>query len=232
MSDVLDIWEKPEAKQIDMIIGWRQWADAGSISSGLPQYLIDQLDARPIGKINNNGFYLFQIPGTHHLVRPVVRFDKGYPIGLDTPRNELYYTGDSQRGLVIFLGDEPQLNPEGYVSAFLEAAKLLGVRRIISLGGVYGELPYDKERLVSSIYSMPHLKEEIDQLAVNLSDYQGGASIGSYICRRASEKEVEFVGFYAFVPMYDFSKLSQIGSPLRLNDDYAAWLSVMRHNHH
>jgi proteasome assembly chaperone (PAC2) family protein len=228
MAESLEIWEKPEADEIYMIVGWRQWADAGSVSSGLPDYLIQQTDARQIGAIRPDGFYLFQFPGTHDLVRPVVKFDQGYPEWLQTQHNELFYTGDQKRGLVFFLGDEPHLDVERYIAALLEAAKRLNVKRIIGLGGVYGEIPYDKERPVSCNYSLHNLKAELDSLAVSLSDYQGGASIGSILCKRAGEQGMEYIGFYAFVPTYDFSNISQVGSAIRIETDYMAWLGVMR----
>ena len=228
MTDVVEIWEQPQAKEIYMLAGWRQWADAGSASSGLPQYLIQRANARQIGRIRSDNFYLFQFPGTHDLVRPVVKFDQGYPELLQTRSNEFFYTGDDQRGLVIFVGDEPHLEVEKYVASFLQIALSLKVKRIIGFGGVYGELPYDKERLVSSVYSLPHLKQEMEALAVNLSDYHGGASIGSYICKRANEQEIEFISMYAFVPTYDFSNISQISSNIRIENDYMAWLGIMR----
>ncbi len=228
MADAVELWEQPEAEEIYMFAGWRQWADAGSISSGLPQYLIKHTGARQIGALRNDGFYLFQFPGTHDLVRPVVKFHEGYPQSLQTPTNEFYYSGDSRRGYVYFLGDEPHMDVERYVEALLTAAQNLKVKRIIGFGGVYGELPYDKARLISSIYSLPDLKEELNSLSVNLSDYHGGASIGSYICKRAGEREMEFVSFYAFVPTYDFSNVAQIGNTIRIENDFMAWLGVMR----
>jgi predicted ATP-grasp superfamily ATP-dependent carboligase len=228
MSNSVEIWDKPLADEIYMIAGWRQWADAGSVSSGLPLYLIQQTGARQIGNIRTDDFYLFQFPGTHDLVRPVVKFDQGYPESLQTPRNEIFYRGDRKRGLVLFLGDEPHMNIERYTEAFLAVAKSLGVKRIVCFGGVYGELPYDKERLISGIYSLPTLKEEMGALALNLSDYQGGASIGAFICNRAGEKDIELVAFYAFVPTYDFSNIKQIGNTIRIENDFMAWLGVMR----
>ena len=228
MSDVVEIFEKPEAREITMIAGWRQWADAGSVSSALPQYLIEQTGARKIGAIRSDGFYLFQIPGTHDLVRPVVKFNAGFPESLETQRNELYYAGDDQKGVVIFLGDEPHLDMERYAATLLDAARELGVKRMAGLGGVYGELPYNKERTVSCIYSLPQLKEELNRLAVNLSDYHGGASIGSYVCRRAGERAMEFIGFYAFVPTYDFSEMAESGNGFRIENDFMAWLGVMK----
>jgi proteasome assembly chaperone (PAC2) family protein len=232
MSDLIELWEKPEADELVMIAGWRQWADAGSISSGLPRYLTKLTKARQIGIIRPDDFYLFQIPGTHDLVRPVVKFKEGFPEALDTHRNELFYVdglGENGRlGLLIFLGDEPHLNIERYAQTLLKLARDLGVQRIVGLGGVYGELPYDKERMVSAIYSLPRLKEEVQGLAVNLSDYHGGASIGSYLCRRAGEQEMAYLSFYAFVPTYDFSQISQVGSTIRLENDFMAWLGVMK----
>ncbi|RMF80683.1 MAG: PAC2 family protein [Chloroflexi bacterium] len=232
MSDAVEILERPTAREIYMLAGWRQWADAGSISSGLPRYLIGQTNARKIGSISPNGFYLFQIPGTHDLVRPVVKFDNGYPVALETRKNDIYYAGDDEQGMVFFIGDEPHLNVDQYVATFLDVAKRLNVKRIISFGGVYGELPYDKERMVSSIISRRSLRSEIADLSVNTSDYHGGASIGSYLCRRAGEQNMDYIGFYAFVPTYDFSRFQEIGNIIRIENDYMAWLGVMRRVKH
>lgn len=232
MTDAVEILERPEAEEMYMIVGWRQWADAGSTSSGLPEYLIEQTKARKIGSIRPEGFYLFQIPGTHDLVRPVVKFDQGYPESLDTQHNDLYYADHNQHGLLIFLGDEPQMDIERYTQSILHIVKTLGVKRIIGLGGVYGELPYNKERMISSIYSLPEMKEELQNIAVNLSDYHGGASVGSYICRRSGEQGVEYVSFYAFVPAYDFSNVAQVANSIRIENDYMAWLGIMQRINH
>ena len=232
MIEAVELWEKPEAEKMYLLAGWRQWADAGSISSGLPRYLIQQLGARQIGQIKPDGFYLFQFPGTHDLVRPVVRFEAGFPMALETQRNEIYYAGDEKQGLVIFLGDEPHMDIERYVAALLDMAQELGVRRMIGFGGVYGELPYDKERTVSSVYSLPHIRDELETLAVNLSDYQGGASIGSFICRRAGERDMAYISFYAFVPLYDLSDIPNVGNTIRIENDFMAWLGVMQRVNH
>ena len=232
MTDAVEIQEHPTADEIYMLAGWRQWADAGSTSSGLPQYLIEQTGAQKIGSIRPDGFYIFQIPGTHDLVRPVVKFESGYPESLQIQHNDLYYIEHNQRGLLIFLGDEPHLDVERYAQSFLHIAKTFNVKRIVGFGGVYGELPYDKDRLISSTYSLPKLKGEFEDIAVNLSDYHGGASVGSYICRRAGDQEMEYVSFYAFVPAYDFSNVSQIANSIRIENDFMAWLGIMQRIDH
>lgn len=228
MPETLEFWELPKAETIYMFAGWRQWADAGSVSSGLPRYLVKQTGARQIGHIRPEGFYIFQIPGTHDLMRPVVKFGEGYPLSLDGQHNEFFYAGNTKTGMLIFLGDEPHLDIERYASTFLEAATRMGVRRIITLGGVYGELPYDKERTISCSYSHKELKDELDELSVKYSDYHGGASIGSYICKIASEQDIELISFYAFVPTYDFDSITDLSNTIRIENDFMAWLGVMR----
>jgi predicted ATP-grasp superfamily ATP-dependent carboligase len=228
LPDAVELSERPTTRPLVMLAGWRQWADAGAMSSGLPEYLVEQTHARRIGRIKSDGFYLFQIPGTHDLVRPVVEFEEGFPVKLDVPHNNIYYTETNGRGVIILVGDEPHMDMERYADAVLGLAQELGVERIVSFGGVYGELPYDKERTVSAVYSLRGMKAEIQKLVVNLSVYHGGAAIGSYLCHRASERDQQYVALYAFVPIYNFSVEGQFENAIRVEKDFAAWLGVMR----
>jgi predicted ATP-grasp superfamily ATP-dependent carboligase len=233
MADsALELKEIPQAANMYMLIGWRQWADAGSISSGLPRYLTETNNARKIGTLNNDGFYLFQFPGTHDLVRPVVRFKNGFPESLQVPENTFYYTQIGDSGFVIFLGEEPHLDAERYIGSILDAAVKLNVKQMVGFGGVYAEVPYDKERSISSVYSQHTLRDELKKLSVNFSNYEGGASIGSYICRRAADRNLSYVSFYAFVPTFDLGNVIGSGNTMRLENDYMAWLNVMRRVNH
>ncbi|MEZ4643818.1 MAG: PAC2 family protein [Chloroflexota bacterium] len=232
MNDLLILREKPQTTTLYMLAGWRQWADAGSISSALPKYLIQETNARKIGEIKPNGFYLFQIPGTHHLLRPTVKLQDGYRQSFSTKRNEFYYTGIAESGLLIFLGDEPHMNVEQYAEVFLQAVQELGVKRVVSLGGVYGAMPYDKERQISCLYSLKRMKAELEAYALQFSDYEGGATIGTYLVDQAEPLDIEFLDLYAFVPAYDFAQ--SLGQPqgISVENDFKAWYDVMRRFNH
>lgn len=232
MNEVVELWEKPRAEEIWMIAGWQQWADAGAISSGLPPYLIEHTKAHKIGTLKSDDFYLFQIPGTHHLLRPVVKLQEGYRKELSHHKNDFFYTGDAQRGLVIFTGVEPHLHADQYATALFDAAKQLGVRRVVAVGGVYGATPYDKERDVSCVYSLPHMKDELTKYAVRFSNYEGGVSIGSYLADRAEREGVEYCSFNAFVPAYDFSQPAQHVQGIGIEHDFKAWYELMRRFNH
>lgn len=231
MSDLLEIWERPAAARI-MIAGWQQWADAGDVSSGLPEYLIDHTDARHIGRLVPNGYYLFQIPTGHHLMRPIVKLKDGHVESMDEKGNDLFYAGNDEEGFVIFSGDEPQMNHELYAEAFLDAVQDLGIERVILVGGVYGSVPYDKEREISCAYSLPSLKSELEDYAVRFSNYEGGSTIGTYIIHVAEQRGIEAVGFNAMVPSYDFSHEGLSVQPVVVSEDYRAWYELMQRLNH
>jgi proteasome assembly chaperone (PAC2) family protein len=232
MASALELTERPQADEMYMIAGWRQWADAGSVSSGLPQYLIERLGAKQIGHINSDGFYLFQTPVSQFLFRPQVKFEEGYRKEMLGHRNEIYYWSRGRRGLVIFLGDEPHMNVERYAEAFFDIAQQLKVKRVAATGGVYAVVPYDKERNFTCTYSLPSMKSDLADYAVSFSNYEGGVSIGSYLNDLAERLGIQYFAFYAFVPMYDFSQLSQRAQPISIENDHKAWYDLMiRLNH-
>ena len=232
MEVTTEFSENPVAEKIVMIAGWRQWADAGAISSALPQYLIELTGARKIGKIAADPCYLFQIPGAHHFLRPRIKLEEGYRLELEAKSNEFYYSGDDKLGVVIFLGDEPHLRAQEYSDAFFAAVKQLQVERVAAVGGVYGEMPFDKDRDVSCIYSQLEMKEELSSYAVRFSNYEGGSTIGSYLVDKAEAEGVEFFVLYAFVPAYDFNQPTLFPQGVRIENDYKAWYDlVLRLNH-
>jgi len=227
MKADVKLWQVPEAEIVYMIVGWNQWADAGEISSGLPEYLIEQLQARKIGEIETEGLYLFQIPGTHHLLRPTIQLEEGYRKKLSTQRNDIYYAKVGQKGLVIMLGDEPHLGVDTYCDAILDAMRQLHVARAVAVGGVYGAMPYDKDREISCIYSLADMRSELENYVVRFSSYEGGATIGTYLAHRAEHKGQQVVVFYGFSPAYEFSELGISVQGIRIEKDYRAWYELL-----
>ncbi len=228
MDALLKIENKPDVKEAYMLVGWRQWADAGSVSSELPQYVVKQTHARKLGELQPDPFYLFQLPGTQAFLRPEIKLQEGFPHELRSKKNELFFAGDEHKGLYIFLGDEPHLNAERYAEAFYNLVAELTIRRVVAVGGVFGPVPYEKEREVSCSYSLPRMKDELSRYAVRFSNYEGGVSIGSYLAAQAARREIEYLAFYAFAPLYDFSELSPILQTMMVEEDYRSWYDVMR----
>ena len=227
MDELVELSETPLDQESNMIAGWHQWADAGQISSGLPQYLIGLTGARKIGEIKPDGFYMFQVPGTHHLLRPQVKLVDGYRQSMSLRKNELYCADLAGKSLLIFLGEEPHLSEERYAKAFFDMVEATKVKRVGAVGGVYGAVPYDREREVSCVFSLPRMRAELERYAVKFSDYEGGATIGTYLAHRAESRGIEFTVFYAYVPAYEFTRLGVALQGMRVDEDWKAWYDLM-----
>ncbi|MBI3158179.1 MAG: PAC2 family protein [Chloroflexi bacterium] len=233
MSERFEFWETPKGKDTVLLAGWRHWVDGGAVSSGLPEYLIERMQARPIGRLAADDYYLFQLPGFQPFLRPIIQHEDGHPKALHLPRNEFHHAEVGGRSTVIFIGDEPHLNAERYVQDLLEAARTLEVKQVVMFGGIYAEVPYDRERLFTAIYSLPALRERAGSLAVDLSNYQGPSSISSYLCKRAGEQGLPLLGLYAFCPIYQFSdEETDLSETIHIENDHMAWLGAMRRVNH
>ena len=228
MDERVHLWEIPTASEMVMIAGWHQWADAGSISSGLPAYLIEKLDTRKIGEISRDRFFMFQMPGAHHLLRPEVHTKEGVVQEMRVIKTELYFTELGDKGLFIFLGEEPHVNEEEYADAFFDIVEKLGVKRVVAVGGVYGAMPFNKERDISCVFSLEGMRKEMEEYAVRFSNYEGGTTIGSYLAYHAGQRNKEYICFHGFVPAYDFGQVMLPAQSVRIEDDVKAWYDIMR----
>jgi len=108
----------------------------------------------------------------------------------------------------------------------------LGVRRAAAVGGVFGAMPYDKDREISCVYSLPEMKDELADYAVKFSNYEGGTTIGTYLVAKAEQRGVEFLTLFGFVPAYDLSELSAHLQGMRIENDFKAWYDLLRRLNH
>lgn len=223
--------EKPAAKYL--IAGWRrQWSDGGSISSGLPRYLINKLDAKEIGQFGeevSRECYPFQVPGTHDAYRPRVVYQDGLP-SQDMHRRNFFY--DAGGGLIIFLGEEPWFRIDIYGNAFFQAVRELGIQQTVAVEGYNGAAPPELERNVSCIYSHSHMKAELEKYGLRFSNYgsqgRNGPTIGMALNTIAHHEhpDLDMFRLGAMAPMYPF--LSGSNDPVGIARDHRAYYAIMK----
>jgi len=211
---------KPERPTF-MIAGFNQHSNVGNVSSGIPEYLIEKLNARRVGHIRKGDFYIFQLPGSQFMFRPPVKYVEGYEeYYQEEPINDFYYAEVSEKGLIIFIGTEPNLREDVYVNTLLDGAKELGVKRIIVPAGIGMEVPFDKERLVGCHYNLKQMQEELKNYAVIFPDYPSEARIGMVINHYSKERGIESVRMTARTPSYQVS--------LTIDSDKRAMYDILR----
>ncbi len=223
--------EKPVAHYL--IAGWRrQWSDGGSISSGLPRYLINKLNAKQIGQLGEEVVrqcYPFQVPGTHDVYRPRVAYQDGLPTR-DMHRRNYFF--DAGNGLIVFLGEEPWFRIDIYAQAFFQAVRELGVQQTVAVEGYNGAAPPDLERNVSCIYSQPRMKEELQKYGLRFSNYgsqgRNGPTIGMALNTIAHDEHPDLDVFRlgAMAPMYPF--MGTNNDPVGIARDHRAYYAIMK----
>ena len=230
-SELLILNEKPSARYL--IAGWRrQWSDGGGISSGLPQYLIDQFGARKIGQMGREIerlCYPFQVAGTHDAYRPACAFDDGLPSVAMHWDNDFY---DAGAGLIIFLGEEPWFELGRYGDAFFQAVRELGVEQTVTVEGYNGPAPPDMERRVGCVYSRADMKENLERYGIQFSSYGSGGrqgpTIGMALVNMAHFQHPDLRVFRlgAMAPMYPFT--TQNNQQVGIVTDYRSFFDIMR----
>ena len=223
--------KKPFAQY--MIAGWRpQWSDGGEISSGLPQYLIDKLEAKEIGNLGTTVSimcYPFQVPGTHDAFRPGVAFREGLPTREMYRQNGFY---DAGNGLIIFLGEEPWFRIDLYAEAFFQAIRELGLKMTAAVEGYNGPASPDLERSVNCSYNRPHMRDQIERYGVQFSNYGSEGKSGPTIAMALitlshyDYQDIEMFRLGAMAPMYSF--LTAKNDHLAISKDHRAFYDIMR----
>lgn len=231
--DGMTIWQETPPAADYLIAGWKnQWSDGGNISSGLPAYLIERLNARKIGRLGpeiERMCYPFQIAGTHDAFRPAAAFYEGLPSVPMHWDNEFY---DAGNGLIVFLGEEPWFELDLYGDALFAALRRLGIKQTAAVEGYNGPAPPDLERRVGCVFSQPAMQDTLERHGIQFSNYGSGTrqgpTIGMALVTMAHYRHPDLSVFRlgAMAPMYPFSTSGnrQVG----IVTDYRAFFDLMR----
>jgi proteasome assembly chaperone (PAC2) family protein len=197
MVDELIIEQTPEVSHPVVILGFEGWANGGNVAVGMIDYLIKKLGATRFAKIDPNDFYRFDD------LRPIVKVEGGQLIEVLPPEAAFYSAKDKQNGvdLVLFKAPEPHLRWFSFVEVVLSLCRELGVKIIISLGGLQDSVVHT-DAIISGFASSEQLLERLKQLEVNLAEYKGPGAIHSLIFERAKGMGIEGISLWGHCPFY------------------------------
>lgn len=202
-SDPLMWLDQPRLEGATMLLAFTGWMDGGDVSTGTVQRLVDKLDARTIAHIDAESFYIFNFPGGMEitaLFRPEVRIEDGLIRSLEMPENN--FSCADERGLVFFVGKEPNLGWRTFGHCIFDVAETIGVKRILFTGSYAGTVPHTREPRLYSTVSEPALKDELLRNGVRPADYEGPASFTTYLMTQAGRHGLEMATLVAEIPAY------------------------------
>lgn len=201
--DKLRILGETSLRTPRLLLGFSGWMDGGDVSIGTIRVLIERLHARRIAEIDHQGFYIYNFPGAMDvtsLFRPHCRIKKGIIREFAFPENAFFVAEDED--LVLFTGKEPNMRWVEYGDCVFGLCRSLGVRSVYFIGSVAGLVPHTRDPQFFCSVSDAQMKPRFESYGIKFSDYEGPASVVTYLTTRAKEEGVEMVSLVATIPAY------------------------------
>lgn len=194
-SDAVSYSCRPRLRQPFLILSFSGWSDAGSSATSAVRYLIEQLLASELAKIDPEDYYDFSVQ------RPHVRLVDGQR-EIEWPSYDFHYYksgGELERDFIFASGVEPHLRWKSFSNTLLHLAQEWKVARIITLGALLDEVLYTKPVPLNGFSSDPELMKELD---FTPSRYQGPTGIVGVLGDTFRKESMPHVGLWAALPHY------------------------------
>jgi hypothetical protein len=179
------------------IAGFEGWNDAGEAASGVVNHLAIAWQATPIGAIDPEEYYDFQVN------RPVVEIEDGRTQRLIWPTTRISLARAEPSGLprdvLLIHGIEPNMRWQAFSGELVDGLAGLGVELVIVLGALLAEAAHTRPVPVSVGASDPAL---VDGSGLSRVDYKGPTGIVGVLQHACSAAGIESVSLWAQVPHY------------------------------
>jgi hypothetical protein len=179
------------------IAGFEGWNDAGEAASGVINHLGIAWQATPIGAIDPEEYYDFQVN------RPVVEIEDGRTQRLIWPTTRISLARAEPSGLprdvLLVHGIEPNMRWQAFSGELVDGLAGLGVELVIVLGALLAETAHTRPVPVSVGSSDPAL---VEGSGLSRVDYKGPTGIVGVLQHACSAAGIESVSLWAQVPHY------------------------------
>jgi proteasome assembly chaperone (PAC2) family protein len=202
-TDKLTIERNPRFNKPRLVMGFSGWMDGGDVSTGTIKVLREKLNAEQFAHIEPEGFYIYNFPGTMEistLFRPHTKMKDGLVQKYDMPANTFY--ASEKHDIVLMSGKEPNLAWENYADCIFGLCAKFNIQQIFFVGSVAGLTPHTREPRMTFSVSDEKLKSLLPQKQARFSNYEGPASITSYLLSRAPKEDVSMFSMVSEIPAY------------------------------
>jgi proteasome assembly chaperone (PAC2) family protein len=159
--------------------------------------------AKKFAEIEPEGFYIYSFPGSMEitaLFRPHTKIKDGLIEAYQRPTDAFFYS--TEHNLILFSGKEPHLQWEEFADCIFSLCTEFGVKEIYFIGSVAGLVPHSRDPRIHCTVSDVKFKPILEQYGVTFSDYEGPASIITYLSVNAANYDVSMATLVALIPAY------------------------------
>ncbi len=216
---------RPNLRSPYIVCGLNGWVNGGDVSVAGVRYLISQFKGKEFAEMPTSRYHVYQVPGVESL-RPVFRMKDGLIEDFQFPDDRFYYVLNpaSEHDLILFLGNEPNLNWEEYADSVVSLACGFGASRLYTFGAVLDRSPYAREPKISCSCTSAEVKKEMEKYNVNFSSREGTASVNIMLLHACQKRGLDGANFTVRTPYYpefninvDYSPKSIRAVLVRLN---------------
>jgi predicted ATP-grasp superfamily ATP-dependent carboligase len=190
------IWSgRPELRRPVMVCAFKGWNDAGEAASAAVSFIHDSVDSEEVASIDPEEFFDFTA------VRPMIRFTEGSTREIDWPEATISAAAvpGAEGDLVMLQASEPSLRWRRYTESVLEAARLLNVRMVITLGALLADVPHSRPVGITGLASDAAL---VERLGFQRTSYEGPTGIVGVLHLACAKAGLPSASLWASVPHY------------------------------
>jgi len=192
----------PPLRDCLVIVSFQGWNDAGNAASDAVDHLARVWDARPIGEIDGEDYYDFQVN------RPTVRLVDGEVRQLDWPttRFSVAHPAGLERDVLFVHGIEPNMRWRTFCGELIETFRAADASLVVTLGSLLADSPHTRPVPVTGV---AYDAATAVKLGVEPSRYEGPTGIAGVLQDTVARAGIQAISLWAAVPHY----VSQPPSP-------------------
>ena len=190
--------QKPDVQLEYLLMAFSGWADAGEAATNTVRYIQRSLKAQKFAEIEPEEFYDFT------QTRPnSVRTKEGLR-RVHWPSNEFAWSvlPETGKGILFFLGIEPNLRWRTFSRTIADLAKNCGVKTVVHLGALLDAIPHTRDVRLTGTGTHPELRRKLESSDIRSSNYQGPTGISSAVLEACADQGLEYASLWGHTSHY------------------------------
>jgi len=191
-------YSTPELRSPILLCGFSGWADAASAASGALRYLQIKRPGRRIAGFDADAIY------NYTTTRPLTLFDGQGQRRIEWPSLDItaIEVPEARHDLLVLVGPEPDLRWRDWVRTLYDYVTQLQVSAVLTFGAFLAQVHFAGPASLTGISSDPWMRDQLRQLGIEDSSYQGPTGITTVILREAADRGIPAASLWAAAPSY------------------------------
>lgn len=200
----------PQLSRPVMITAFEGWNNAGDAATDAVDHLRQQLGAIPLGEIEPDEYYDFQVNRPHihidgdarRITWPTTRFFSAR-VTTNIPRDlrddRAATVGPDVRDIVLVAGIEPNMKWRSFCAEILQLAAQLDIDLVVNIGSLLADVPHTRPVPTTAFATDTAMIERLD---IQRTTYEGPTGIVGVLQQACDAAGFKAMSLWAAVPHY------------------------------